>query len=363
MKKNIANNLMKKSAAALLSLALAFSGAVLLPDVAGGVQAAGTEKGTETGTETKTYYTERFEDISKYTGSTRTAPKPTDKDHKDWIFAGWFMDTTCETFCEKTTGSACAKFVPAGVLSVKCQIQAGTSTGRPSDKLRVISTVDSLDYSKVGFDITVNDVTRSYESTKVYTEIIAEEGGVAVNYAPSAFHENAEYFLTGTLVNIPATAVSTPIQITPWWVTLDGTKVCGVGRYSRVKDFYDGICNIPIRLYSEEDVAAGYLEVAYDKDTFLYAGMDKGSVFEEMAVADADGVVSCVGNKRTITSADGNVKADGMYVNLRFQLKEGKSVSDGDTVFSVSAGDFCNNQETEKDVYVPNGVYRKIPNK
>lgn len=352
MKKNIAKNLMKKVAAALLSLALAFSDAVLLPDVAGEVQAAGTE--------TKTYYTERFEDISKYTGSTRTAPKPTDEDHKDWIFAGWFTDTDCRTVCEETSNGAYAKFVSTGVLSVKCQIQAGTSTDQPSNKLRVISAVDSLDYSEVGFDIAVNDVTRSYKSTKVYTEIIAKEGGVAVNYVPSAFHENAEYFLTGTLVNIPATAVSTPIQITPWWVTLDGTKVCGVGRYSRVKDFYDRICNIPIRLYSEEEVAAGYLEVAYDKDIFQYVGMDEGSVFEEMEVADADGIVRCVGNKRTITSTDGNVKADGMYVNLRLQLKEGSSVSDGDTVFSVSAGDFCNNQEAEKDVYVPDGVYRKI---
>lgn len=356
MKKNIANNLMRKVSAAWLSLALAFSGAVLLPDVAGRVLAAETE--------TKTYYTEQFDDIGKYVGeSGRIAPKPTNEQHKDWIFAGWFTDTDCGTVCEETSKRAYAKFVPAGVLSVKCQILAGTSSQEPSSRLRVISTVDSLDYSKVGFDITVNDVTQSYESTKVYTKIVAKDGGVAVNYAPSAFHENAEYFLTGTLVNIPATAVSTPIQITPWWVTLDGTKVYGVGRYSRVADFYEGIYNVPIRLYSEEDVAAGYLEVAYDKDTFQYVGMDEGSVFEEMEVADADGVVRCVGNKRSITSTNGNVKADGMYVNLRLQLKKGKSVSDGDTVFAVSAGDFCNNQEAEKKVYVPDGVYRKIPNK
>ena len=358
MKKNIANNLMRKAVAALLSLALAFSGAVLLPDAAGRVQAAGTE----TGTETKTYYTERFEDISKYTGSTRIAPKPTDEEHMDWLFAGWFTDTDCGTVCEETSNGAYAKFVPAEVLSVKCQIQAETSKDNPSTRLRVISTVDSLDYSEVGFDITVNDISRSYKSTKVYTKIVAKDGGVAVEYGPEKFHENARYFATGTLVNIPATAVSTPIQITPWWVTLDGTKVCGVGRYSRVADFYDGIYNVPIRLYSEEDVAAGYLEVAYDKDTFRYVGMDEGSVFEEMAVADADGVVRCVGNKRTITSTAGNVKADGMYVNLRLQRKEGKSVSDGDMVFPVSARDFCNNLEEGKDVYVPNGVYRNIPN-
>lgn len=356
MKKNIANNLMRKVSAAWLSLALAFSGAVLLPGISGRVQAAETE--------TKTYYTEPFNDIGKYIGTDeRIAPKPTDEQHKDWIFAGWFTDAGCGTVCESTSGEAYAKFVPAGVLSVKCQILEGTSSQEPSGKLRIISTVDSLDYSKVGFDIVVDDNARSYESTKVYTKIVAKDSGIAVDYAPSAFHENAEFFLTGTLVNIPPTAASTPIQITPWWVTLDGTIVYGVGRYCRVADFYDGIYNIPIRLYSEEDIAAGYLEVAYDPNTFQYVGMENGSVFEKMDAADADGVIRCVGHNMTITSTAGNVKADGMYVNLRLQQKEDKSVSDGDIVFQVSGRDFCNNLEEAKDVYVPNGVYRKVLNK
>ncbi len=355
MKKNIGNNLMKKAAAGLLSLTLAFSGAVFLADAVSRVQAA------ETGTETY-YHTEKFSDIGAYTGGARTAPKPTDTAYEDWLFAGWFEDEACKTVSEAAGGEAYAKFVPAEVLSVKCQIAANTTKESPSDKLRVISSVDSLDYSEVGFDITVNDVTRNYKSTKVYTKIVAEEDGVAVGYEPKDFHENAEYFITGTLVNIPNNEISTPIQVTPWWRTLDGTKVCGVGIYSRVADSYDEICNIPVRLYSEEDVAAGYLEVAYDKSIFQYVGMDEGSVFEEIEVAASDGVVRCVGHQRTITDKTGNVKADGMYVNLRFQLIPGKTLPAGETVFQVpeTGRDFCDNQEAEKDVYVPDGVYRNI---
>ena len=86
----------------------------------------------------------------------------------------------------------------------------------------------------------------------------------------------------------------------------------------------------------------------------------QGSVFDEMEVRGADGVVRCVGNKRVITATEGNVKADGMYVNLRFQLVEGKSVPAGETEFTVSAEDFCDNQEAEKETYVPDGVYKMI---
>lgn len=348
---------MRKILAAWLSLALVFSGAVFMPNAADSALAAD-----------KKYYTEEFQDISAYANAeTKIAPKPLDEGHKDWIFAGWFTDSGCGEPYTKTEGSAYAKFVPAGVLSVKCQIEGGTSSGAPSKKLRVVSAVDSLDYKEVGFKLVINESDRYYKSTKVYTKIVAKEGGVAFQYEPLDFHENAEYFLTGTLVNIPSDAVSTPIQITPWWTTLDGTTVYGVGRYCRIMDFYDGIFNIPIRLYSEEEVAAGYLEVAYDADTFEYQGIEEGDVFGEMQAAGIaeyeEGVVRCVGRSMSISSNAGNEKADGMYVNLRLKLKEGKTVPVGDMVFRVSGRDFCNNQEEVKDVYVPDGVYRTLPTK
>ncbi len=307
-------------------------------------------------------WTEKVENVSPYTGDGRRAPKPTDAAHKDWLFAGWYEDAACTVISRATEGSAYAKFLPAELLSVRCQILAGTSKEKPSDMLRIISTVDSLDYNQVGFDITVNGVTKSYGSTKVYEVITAKEGDVAVGYGPKDFHENAKYFATGTLVNIPVAASGTAIQITPWWKTLDGTKVCGVGRYSRVVDFYDGVYNVPIRLYSEGEAAAGYLEVIYNNEVFQYVGMDQGNVFDEMEVRGEDGIVRCVGHQRTITADTGNVKAEGMYVNLRFQLIPGKSVPTGETFFQVpeTGRDFCDNQEVEKEVYVPDGVYRNI---
>ena len=292
MKKNIGKDFLKKAAAGLIALTLALSGAGLLPGADSKVYASEVE--------TETYYQEHFEDISAYTDGERTAPKPTDAGHRDWLFAGWFQEPACTNTCTATTGEAYAKFVPAGVLSVKCQILAGTTKDSPSDKLRIVSTVDSLDYSRVGFDITINGISRSYISTKVCEMINAKDGGVAFKYTPGEFHEKAKYFITATLVNIPSNAASTGIQITPWWETLDGTKVCGVGAYARVSDAYDNIYNVPIRLYSDEEVAAGYLEVAYNTEVFQYIGMDEGSVFDEMEVRGANGVVRCVGNKLSL---------------------------------------------------------------
>ena len=95
-----------------------------------------------------------------------------------------------------------------------------------------------------------------------------------------------ENFLLSSIINIPNTAFKTGIQITPYWTTLDGTKVSGVSRYARVEDGYLNIVNVPVRLYSVEEAAAGYLEVAYDGDKFAYVGADTGNVFAEMETAD-----------------------------------------------------------------------------
>lgn len=170
-------------------------------------------------------WTEKVEDVSPYTGGERRAPKPTDGAHRDWLFAGWYEDSACTVVSRAVMGAAYARYVPAELLSVRCQILAGTSKEKPSDMLRIISTIDSLDYNQVGFDITVNGVTKSYGSAKVYERITARDGGVACGYQPSDFHKSAKYFITGTLINIPAAASNAGIRITPWWVTRDGTRI------------------------------------------------------------------------------------------------------------------------------------------
>ena len=80
-------------------------------------------------------------------------------DSQDWLFAGWFTDADCETpiGSEIPDTGAYAKFVHADVLSVKCQIESSTQSDTEHTNMRLISTLDSLMYDKVGFKVRFNN--------------------------------------------------------------------------------------------------------------------------------------------------------------------------------------------------------------
>ncbi len=324
------NKLLQKAAAGLLTLALLLTTAYVPGRNSIRVQAADKP------------YTEAV-NIGNYKGD--IAPKPVDSAHKEWIFAGWYEDDGCEkavTDKESATGTKYAKFVPAEVLSVMCQVTEGTTEGTESSKLRVVSTVDNHRYQTVGFEIKIgNNPIIDHKSKEVFEKIEAIEGHDAFQYSPTDIHEDAQYFSTVTIKNIPKRGFATGIRITPYWVTLDGTKVYGVARYARVEDYYKKIVNVPVRLYTDEQTNAGYLEVAYDNGNYEYVGMDVGTVFDQVTVNAADGKVRCVGE---LANVDNNKAADGMYANLRFQWK-GSGKPSGAVTFSVTNEVFCDKDE------------------
>lgn len=351
MKKNkLANDLLRKTVAGLLALALILSGICFLPTDAEEAQAAGTS------------HVEQLE-ISRYKESNVKAPKPTNSEYKDWIFAGWYTDRTCEIALDKNTvsGSYYAKFIPAEVLSIRCQIPVDTNEGTTgTSKLRIVSTVDSLRYSKVGFRLEIaNNAPIDYNTTTVYSSIKVTGDGVPFAHQPSVFDDMSKYFITATITNIPSTEFATGIRITPYWVTLDGTEVYGVSRYARVEDGYLDIVNIPVRLYTDAEVAAGSLTVDYNEEIFEFFGWDAGTVFDEMKTAEVNGKVRCVGLSGEITDTTGNVTADGMYANLRFRLKDGKTLP-GSSSFTVSGENFCNQAEQSVTQDVSDVVYKNM---
>ena len=229
--------------------------------------------------------------------------------------------------------------------------------------MRLVSTVDNLQYSKVGFEILMEGKQPiNYATDKVYKKITVTDtsaSNVEFDYAPEDFHAMAKWFTTVTVINIQNADFAAGILIKPYWETMDGTLVYGVSRYARVEDYYRNIVNVPVRLYSDKEVAAGYLEVGYDKNRFTYVGKDDGydvgTVFEEMEVAEGDGSIRCVGNVKNITS---DKAADGMYVNLRFERKNASDASDAR--FTISNADFCNKEETTVDFQVFDVIYKQI---
>lgn len=77
-----------------------------------------------------------------------------------YLFAGWYQDTDCtlETAVKTAAESTYVKFVKEDILSVKMQIS--NSEIKDGDKtayraIRLISSVDSLVYSEVGFIVNI----------------------------------------------------------------------------------------------------------------------------------------------------------------------------------------------------------------
>ena len=352
----------KKIAAGLLTATLILVGVCYLPANNSKAYAAGVVDET-------VIHTEKLNIAAYVGGAERIAPKPQMDGYEEWVFAGWYSDESCGNEYalreETKTGEAYAKFVPAELLSIKCQILADTTVNTDSTQLRLVSTVDNLQYESVGFDIQMGEKIFHYESKKVCKEIkVTENSNSKVEFGctPKDFHAMANWFTTVTIINIQKNQFTNGIFINPFWTTLDGTTVYGVSRYARVEDSYLNIVNVPVRLYSDEQVAAGYLEVGYDKTKFAYVGYDAGTVFEEMeAAADGAGIVRLVGNVEDIKS---NVAADGMYVNLRFEKVKGVSLATAET-FTVTGELFSDINENL--VYrngntfdVSNVVYKNI---
>lgn len=156
--------------------------------------------------------------LNTYRGEPFTAPV-----RQGYVFGGWFADAELTKPLEDTVteGYAYAKFVDAQVLSVKWQV---TDNGSAGD-LRLLTSVDTLSYDQVGFSVTMKGKTGEIKTTRVYERIRMD--GWWLRDPASVFGEEANYFMCHTLTDVATADYDTQIQVTPYWVTLDGTRVEG----------------------------------------------------------------------------------------------------------------------------------------
>ena len=153
-----------------------------------------------------------------------------------------------------------------------------------------------------------------------------------------------------------------PFYIQSYWKTLDGTTVSGMSRYVRVEDSYNQIVNVPVRVYSDAKVTEGSVTVTYAADQFsLYkteeytTGYDvsEETVFSDVEVTDSNGTVTIKG------SATEAVSAEGLFVNLRLQLKAGAGL-ESNTEFKVT-GESFKNGNTDVTLDVSDVVFKNYP--
>lgn len=269
-------------------------------------------------------------DISSYwTTTTKTAPsKP------GYVFGGWYTksestytvlkeaDITTDSDGKANITDTYAKYVPAQVLSVKAQNESGTSAGDgQASSVRVISAIDSTDYQKVGFKVLVNNKNDlgTLETTQIFNGLEVS-GDLASPYsAEEIFGAPAKYLSVWRLDNIADAYDAKIINVTPYWITPDGTKVEGLSKYVHVEDGYNGYISVPVNLCETKAVAAGTLTMKYPSglklvtDKVEFDGVFKGT--EATFYDDGNGTVKIVGNAETVNTAK---TADGIFVNLRF---------------------------------------------
>lgn len=225
----------------------------LLLGAVGPVAALETEAAT---TAKETVYEEKI-DVSSYRGENLAAPI------KDgYVFAGWYKkNVSSETGYSPMSKSeadeatsAYAKFVDKNVLSFGYQLTAGTTIQSEKTNWRLLTSVDSLLYKSVGFEVNIGGKISNFISTRVYKTINGYEYKDAYNYPTNytpkqTFTTVSEYFMAFTLSGVPSYAYAGDMVVTPMWTTLDGTKVFGI---SETVNIESSLCDLADNLQTSK---------------------------------------------------------------------------------------------------------------
>ncbi len=185
-----------------------------------------------------------YYEVSDYIDSSNDNVPQTSDSNK--IFAGWYTDDTYSTTYEENKGLAFAKFVSKDVLGIRYQIPVNTTSESESTALRIVSSVDSVNYDEVGFDISINGNTISKNTTTVYNSIIANVGDSQKLYdnASEVFDTDSKYFFALVVNDIPNSDFNTEITLKPYWIIQQGErKIYGPSQSFSINDIIDQTSN------------------------------------------------------------------------------------------------------------------------
>ena len=179
-----------------------------------------------------TDYVVSYSNISEYRSNGNVAPEAPE----GYIFAGWYSKSDCNKedaiSADYKSGPAFAKFVDKNLLTVKAQITAGTTASSSSTDIRFVTSVNDLNYKKVGFKIIIHKATgddvRDRVDNVVYHTLTAMVGDTEWQYKPQGlFCGTATCFKAWIISGITSADFNTEFEVTPYWETLDGTVVEG----------------------------------------------------------------------------------------------------------------------------------------
>ena len=118
------------------------------------------------------------------------------------------------------------------MLTVKYQLLYPTYASSQRTTMRIITTVASLDPALVGFTLSYTQPstgqTRTLElpTSKVYARLTGTNGLRDFSYSPTVFSRYSAYFCAFS-ITVSNALYNTPVTVTPFWITADGTTVTG----------------------------------------------------------------------------------------------------------------------------------------
>lgn len=202
-----------------------------------------------------------LEEVKDYLAGKNTYPT-----EEGYLFAGWYTtDITSENIAKEDdvtiakyyaiqneipegTNTVYALFVPANVFDVKAQLSGGLLDGLDGNSkgsIRFVTTVNSLLYKEVGFEVSyINSKgakkSATSSSNKVYEKLYAVGSTTDedTEYVPTDFNAASKYFKACNLNNVPASDFNVPFSVKPFWITLDGSKVYGETFIKSIDDYF-----------------------------------------------------------------------------------------------------------------------------
>lgn len=269
-----------------------------------------------------------------------------------YVFAGWYTDANCRRnpildADDVTSETVYALFVVEDVLSIKSQISSNLNNANTDDdatgSIRFITTVDSLNYSKVGFDVAFDidgdgeATTYTRASNTVYSKLYAVDAvsGDTMEYEPSVFSSISTYFKACTVSNVPNRCFGMEFTVTPFWYTPDNIRVEGKVTVRTINHGIYGSAEAEIdgTYYNELEKAVEAANA--DADTTTIVVLNDAEVNSQMDITTDIIIQSQEGKDITVYRGSGLVSSDmflvdsGVTLTIQDTDEAGKFVLDG----------------------------------
>ena len=272
--------------------------------------------------------------------------------YAEYLFAGWLkQDAETEEYVAATEADATfAKFVNRDTLSVKLQIASNAVTDEDENKtkinadsaIRFISSVDSLDYSEVGFKISYENeanpgevITKSYSSNMVFEKIASTmyegENKKDYSFSPKVVGTDSEYFFTAKWA-VASEQADKDYTVQAYWKTFDGTTVYGDARKVCVAD--NGLTKINMPVNAQLDSEKTYTATGNNLEVTNVEVLTTGANCSSVRLTITGSVIDLPSaTKITLNDGTSNV-ATGVYRNYyTTHVIEGSTAINADTTW------------------------------